>query len=137
MSSRVNGSEQALASIACAMIKGRKPLTMLIGGLGMGFTLRAALAGLDTEAEVVVAELVPAVVAWARGPMAHIFGNSLTDPRVRIREVDVGQLIRSGRSLFDAIVLDVDNGPEGLARTANNELYDTNGLQAARAALRS
>lgn len=137
MSSRVSGSEQALASMACAMIEGRKPPAMLIGGLGMGFTLRAALAGLATEAEVVVAELVPAVVAWARGPMAHIFGNSLTDPRVSIHEGDVGQLIRSGQSLFDAIVLDVDNGPEGLTRKANDRLYDASGLKAARAALRA
>jgi spermidine synthase len=137
MSSRVSGSEQALASLACAMIKGRKPPALLIGGLGMGFTLRAALAELDSEAEVVVAELVPTVVAWARGPMAHLFGDSLTDPRVSIREVDVGQLIRSGRSHFDAIVLDVDNGPEGVTRQANDGLYDANGLEAARTALRS
>jgi spermidine synthase len=136
MSSRVSGSEQALASMTCGMIRARKPPTMLIGGLGMGFTLRAALADLGPEAEVVVAELVPAVVAWARGPMAHIFGNSLTDPRVSIHEVDVGQLIRSGRSQFDAIVLDVDNGPEGLTRKTNDGLYDANGLNAARAALR-
>jgi len=108
----------------------------LIGGLGMGFTLRAALAVLGTKARVVVAELMPAVVAWARGPMADIFGDSLTDPRVSIREADVGQLIRSSRSTFDAILLDVDNGPEALAREANNALYDLKGLRAASAALR-
>ncbi len=79
----------------------------------MGFTLRAALAALGTEARIIVAELVPAVVAWARGPMVEVFGKSLTDPRVSIREADVGRLIRSDRSTFDAILLDVDNGPEG------------------------
>lgn len=136
MSSRVSGSEQALASITCALIKTRKRPTILIGGLGMGFTLRAALAELGAEAEVVVAELVPAVMAWARGPMADIFGTSLTDPRVSIREADVGDLFRSARSRFDAIILDVDNGPEALTRNANDALYDASGLKAARTALR-
>ena len=136
MSSRVSGSEQALASITCALIKSRKRPTILIGGLGMGFTLRAALAALGADAEVVVVELVPAVVAWARGQMAEIFGTSLTDPRVSIREADVGDLVRSGRSRYDAIILDVDNGPQGLTRTANDALYDAAGLNAARAALR-
>ena len=136
MSSRVSGSEQALASITCGLIKTRKRPTILIGGLGMGFTLRAALAALGADAEVVVAELVPTVVAWARGPMAEMFGTSLTDPRVTIREADVGDLVRSGRSRFDAIILDVDNGPQGLTRTANDALYDAAGLNAARAALR-
>ena len=109
MNSRVSGSEQALATIACERIKARNRPQILIGGLGMGFTLRAALAVLGPEARIVVAELVPAVLAWARGWMAEVFGTSLTDPRVRIRESDVGHLIRSGRSTFDAILLDVDN----------------------------
>jgi spermidine synthase len=103
----------------------------------MGFTLRAALAILGTEARIIVAELVPAVLAWARGSMVEVFGKSLTDPRVSIREVDVGHLIRSGRSTFDSILLDVDNGPEGLTRKANDVLYDLEGLSAARATLRS
>ncbi len=102
----------------------------------MGFTLRAALAVLGTEARVVVAELVPPVVAWARGPLAEVFGESLADPRVSIREGDVGHLIRHGQSEFDAILLDVDNGPEGLTRKANDALYDIEGLSAAHAALR-
>jgi spermidine synthase len=136
MSSRVSGSEEALASISCALIRSRKRPAILIGGLGMGFTLRAALAALGADADVVVAELVSAVAAWARGPMAGIFGTSLTDPRVTIREADVGDLLRSGRSRFDAIILDVDNGPEGLTRKANDALYDANGLKAARATLR-
>jgi spermidine synthase len=102
----------------------------------MGFTLRAALAALEPEARIVVAELVPAVVAWARGPMAEVFGTSLTDPRVSVREADVGEVIRSGAAAFDAILLDVDNGPEGLTRKTNDALYDLKGLSIARMALR-
>jgi spermidine synthase len=136
MNSRLGGSEAALATIACGRMRGRQAPQLLIGGLGMGFTLRAALAAVGTEARIVVAELVPAVVAWARGPMAEVSGQSLADPRVSIRESDVGQLIRSGPSAYDAILLDVDNGPEGLSRTANDALYDAKGLNAARAALR-
>ena len=136
MSSRAMGSEQALATIACERIRSRARPTVLIGGLGMGFTLRAALAALGPDARIVVAELVPAVLAWARGPMAEVFGGSLTDPRVGAREADVGDLIRSASSTFDAILLDVDNGPEGLSRKANDALYDLPGLSAARAALR-
>jgi spermidine synthase len=109
---------------------------MLIGGLGMGFTLRAALARLGPGADIVVAELMPAVVTWARGPMAAIFGDSLGDPRVSLREVDVGEVIGSGDAAFDAILLDVDNGPEALTREANNKLYGLSGLRAAHAALR-
>ena len=136
MNSRLSGSEEALATIACERIRDRKAPRILIGGLGMGFTLRAALAALGPAARIVVAELVPAVVAWARGPMAEVFGDSLADPRVSIREADVGQLIRSEAAVFDAILLDVDNGPEGLTRDANDVLYDLQGLTAARMALR-
>jgi spermidine synthase len=136
MNSRLSGSEQALATVACERIRDRKAPRILIGGLGMGFTLRAALAALGPAARIVVAELVPAVVAWARGPMAEVFADSLTDPRVGIRETDVGHLIRAEASAFDAILLDVDNGPEGLTRKTNDALYDLKGLSAARAALR-
>jgi spermidine synthase len=136
MNSRLSGSEQALATIACDRIKSLERPHLLIGGLGMGFTLRAALAVIGTGAQVVVAELIPAVLTWARGPMAEIFGDSLTDPRVSVREADVADLIRSSRSTFDAILLDVDNGPEALARDANNALYGVKGLRAAHAALR-
>jgi spermidine synthase len=135
MNSRRSGSEEALATVACGRIQGRTRPQVLIGGLGMGFTLRAALAVLGTEARIVVAELVPAVVAWARGSMVEVFGQSLADPRVSIREADVGHLMRSGRSAFDAILLDVDNGPGGLTRKANDTLYDVPGLAAAHAAL--
>jgi spermidine synthase len=136
MNSRLGGSEAALASIACERLGGNAAPYLLIGGLGMGFTLRAALAALGGRARIVVAELMPAVVVWARGPMADVFGDSLADPRVRIREQDVGQLIRSATAAYDAILLDVDNGPEGLSRTANDALYDGRGLRAAHAALR-
>ena len=96
MNSRVRGTEEALATIACERIRSRATPRILIGGLGMGFTLRAALAALGADARIVVAELVPAVLAWARGPMAEVFGSSLTDPRVSAREADVADLIRSG-----------------------------------------
>jgi spermidine synthase len=135
MNSRLSGSEEALAKLSCLRLQGRERPKILIGGLGMGFTLRAALAELGSEAQVTVAELLPAVVAWARGPMAEVFGDSLSDPRVSIFEGDVGRLIRSGRSAYDAILLDVDNGPEGLTRKANDSLYDVPGLSSARAAL--
>ena len=136
MNSRRSGSEEALATIACERIRACERPRILVGGLGMGFTLRAALAALGTGARIIVAELVPAVLAWARGPMAEVFGKSLTDPRVSIREADVSHLIRSSRSTYDAILLDVDNGPEGLTRKANDALYDLDGLSAARATLR-
>jgi len=136
MNSRLSGSEQALATLSCERIRSRPGPRVLIGGLGMGFTLRAALAALDSQALVVVAELVPAVVAWARGPMADLHGSSLTDSRVTIVETDVGRLIRDARASYDAILLDVDNGPDGLTRNANDALYNKTGLIAAREALR-
>jgi spermidine synthase len=137
MNSRLSGSEEALAAMACGRIRARERPRVLIGGLGMGFTLRAALAALGTEAQIVVAELVPAVLAWARSSMVEVFGDSLTDPRVSVCEADVGHLIRTGRLPFDAIVLDVDNGPQALTRESNDRLYDLEGLSAARSMLRS
>jgi spermidine synthase len=134
MNSRLSGSEEALAELACSKIAGRTRPNMLIGGLGMGFTLRAALERLPKDAEVTVVELVPAVIAWARGEMAHIFAGSLDDPRVSILEADVGAFI-SGRGAYDAILLDVDNGPDGLTRDQNNRLYTLTGLRIAREAL--
>ena len=136
MNSRLSGSEQALATLACRKITTVKRPQLLIGGLGMGFTLRAALAMLGDEARITVAELVPAVIAWARGPMAELFAGSLDDPRARIITADVGEVIQASRAAFDAILLDVDNGPEGLIRKANDALYDPDGLKAAGRALR-
>jgi spermidine synthase len=136
MNSRLSGSEEALARLACARIVARGAPRVLIGGLGMGFTLAAALTVLGPDARVTVAELVPAVIVWARGPLAHIVGASLTDPRVSLHEGDVGEVIAAAPSAFDAIMLDVDNGPQGLSRAENDSLYAPAGLAAARAALR-
>jgi spermidine synthase len=136
MNSRLSGSEAALATLACKKIEAVKNPSLLIGGLGMGFTLRAALAVLGSKAQIMVAELVPAVIAWAKGPMAEICGDSLGDPRVSIREIDVAQVIERHSLAFDAILLDVDNGPEGLTRAANDALYDVPGLRRTHAALR-
>ncbi|MFC3077386.1 spermidine synthase [Phenylobacterium terrae] len=135
MNSRLSGSEEALATLAWDRIRGRAQPRVLIGGLGMGFTLRAALAVLPADARVVVAELVPAVVAWARGPLAPIFAGSLDDPRTQVHEGDVAGVIAAAEGGFDAILLDVDNGPEGLTRAANDALYDAAGLARAAAAL--
>jgi spermidine synthase len=135
MNSRLGGSEEALAALACEKIAARSRPRILIGGLGMGFTLRAALRALDASARVEVAELVPAVVQWAEGPMAEILAGSLNDPRVKIDVADVADMIRAAASRYDAILLDVDNGPQGLTRAANDRLYDARGLAAARAAL--
>lgn len=136
MNSRLSGSEEALARLTCARIAARPAPRVLIGGLGMGFTLRAALAACGPEAQIVVGELIPAVVDWARGPMAEIFAGSLDDPRVRIVVEDVRALIAAPGDKYDAILLDVDNGPEGLTVKANDRLYDPRGLGAAKAALR-
>jgi spermidine synthase len=136
MNSRVTGSEEALASLSCARIAHIHGPDILIGGLGMGFTLRAALAEIGPEARVIVAELVPAVVRWARGPLSRLFGACLSDPRVTIREADVVSLIRGNPEAYDAILLDVDNGPEGLTRESNDSLYDISGLTSGRQALR-
>ena len=136
MNSRLSGSEEALAGETVARLGGRPAPRLLIGGLGMGFTLRAALAVLGADATVVVAELVPEVAAWARGPMAFLHGDSLTDPRVTIVETDVAAVIARPGEGFDAILLDVDNGPEGLMRRTNDDLYDAYGLRQAAEALR-
>ena len=136
MNSRLSGSEEALATLACARILTRRTPRILIGGLGMGFTLRAALSALPDDAQIDVAELVPAVVAWAQGPMAAHHGHSLSDPRTRIVMDDVAKLIRDGEAHYDAILLDVDNGPDGLTKNANDHLYSDAGLARAKAALR-
>jgi spermidine synthase len=135
MNSRLSGSEEALATLAWARLNGRREPRVLIGGLGMGFTLRAALAVLPADAVIQVAEVTPAVIAWGRGPMAELFAGCLDDPRVSVHEGDVGALIAATKGGYDAILLDVDNGPEGLTRAANDGLYDERGLAATRRAL--
>lgn len=136
MNSREHGSEDALASLVCERLRDRKQMRVLIGGLGMGFTMLAVLEGVGRDAEVVVAELVPAVVAWHRGPLRVVSRGALDDPRVVVRESDVGQLIREHRTAYDAILLDVDNGPRALTAKGNDRLYSTNGLRATHEALR-
>ncbi|MDZ7662626.1 spermidine synthase [Thiohalophilus sp.] len=135
MSSRVHGSEEALAEQTCSRLGTANP-RVLIGGLGMGFTLAAALAHCGEQAAITVAELVPAVVAWNRGPLGVCAGYPLRDPRVSVQEGDVAQQITRGEQYYDAIVLDVDNGPEGLTHKKNNWLYGMDGLNAMYGALR-
>ena len=135
MSSRMSGSEEALAVMTAQRLGARAAPHWLIGGYGMGFTLRAALSELPSDGRVTVAELVPEIIDWAKGPMAAMTGSSLDDPRVTIRIGDVADTIAGGRATYDAILLDVDNGPDGLVLAANDRLYSTAGLAAARAAL--
>lgn len=137
MNSRVHGSEDALAELACQRVPEQPQPRVLIGGLGMGYTLASALQQLGPEAELIVAELVPAVVSWNRGPLAVLAGRPLDDKRVTVYEGDVGTLIRSEKAAYDVILLDVDNGPEGLTRKENDSLYSAAGLNAALAALRT
>jgi spermidine synthase len=135
MSSRMSGSEEALAVMTCERLDSTKP-RLLIGGYGMGFTLRAAQAVLGADARLTVAELVPEIINWARGPMAKLAAGCLDDPRVEVMLDDVAGVIGRARGDYDAILLDVDNGPNGLTRDSNDRLYSTRGLAAARAALR-
>lgn len=135
MNSRAHGSEDALAGLAIAKLAGRPCPRVLIGGLGMGYTLAAALRRLGTGSRVVVAELVPAVVAWNRNILADLAGHPLQDARVTVQEVDVAVILRTERRAFDAILLDVDNGPDGLSRKGNDWLYSQAGLDAAYTAL--
>jgi len=136
MGSRMHAAEEKLAVLASERIRGHKKPCILIGGLGMGYTLAAALALLPRNGRAVVAELVPQVVEWNRGPLRHLAGRPLDDPRVSVRTADVAQIIRKGAGSYDAILLDVDNGPYGLKQGVNDGLYSHAGLQAARAALR-
>lgn len=136
MNSRMSGSEEALATMTLDQLAGRKNIHLLIGGYGMGFTLRAALARLDASARVTVAELVPEIIEWARGPMAELAAGCLDDPRVTLVQDDVSAVIDRSRADYDAILLDVDNGPDGLVRKDNNRLYSKRGLSDAEYALK-
>jgi spermidine synthase len=136
MSSRAHGSEDALGLIGCQRARALTRPAVLVGGLGMGFTLRAALDCLPPAASILVAELVPAVVTWNRGPLGALANHPLDDPRVRIEIGDVAAVLRSSRERFDAVLLDVDNGPVALTASSNASLYDAPGVAAARAALR-
>ena len=136
MNSRVHGSEDALAEHTCARLTDCVNPRLLIGGLGMGFTLAAALRHAGQKAQLMVAELVPAVVTWNKGPLGEQSGLPLQDPRVTVSEVDVARLLIAGQQAYDAILLDVDNGPEGLSRKQNDWLYSLDGLTEAYTALR-
>lgn len=136
MSSRMSGSEEALADLTLDRLGQRPAARLLIGGYGMGFTLRAALRRLGSDAKVTVAELVPEIVEWARGPMAAMTQDCLEDKRLFVDIADVGVLIGEAEAYYDAILLDVDNGPDGLTRKANNGLYSRKGLAAAKSALK-
>ncbi len=136
MSSRMHGSEEALAKCACQRVRTLERPCVLIGGLGMGFTLRATLDLLSPDATVVVAELVPAVVEWNRGPLGPLAGHPLKDKRVRVEIGDVAVTLGSRLGQFDAVLLDVDNGPAAFTASNNAGLYDHRGIAAARAALK-
>jgi spermidine synthase len=136
MNSRVHGSEDALSSLVRERLGDRAKPRVLIGGLGMGFTLAAVLRDFGATSDVVISELVPEVVEWHRGPLSEVSRGAIDDARVTVRAIDVAQLIRSERGAFDAILLDVDNGPRGLTSKANDWLYSLAGLRAAHDALR-
>ena len=136
MNSRLHGSEEALAELACKRLQHLSEVNMLIGGLGMGYTLAAALAHSKSEARLSVCELVPAVVRWNREHLGHLAGRPLDDPRVSVLEGDIATFIREKEAFWDAILLDVDNGPEGLTRDTNDSLYAITGLKSAFSALR-
>jgi len=137
MSSRMHGSEEALAGVACRDLRKLERPCVLVGGLGMGFTLRATLDLLPPDAIVVVAELVPDVVQWNRGPLGPLAAHPLKDKRVRIEMTDVAVTLGSGPGKFDAVLLDVDNGPTALTASDNAWLYDDRGIAAALVALKN
>jgi spermidine synthase len=136
MSSRMSGSEEALANMTCERLKSRDAPHLLIGGYGMGFTLRAAQKQLGPKAKFTVAELVPEIVDWAKGPMVDLCARCLDDKRVKLVIDDVTALIANGAGRYDAILLDVDNGPDGLTREDNDRIYSRAGLERAKSALR-
>ncbi len=136
MSTRQHASEEKLAELACARVREIRRARVLVGGLGFGFTLKAALTALAADATVVMAEVLGAVIAWNRNPAFPLAAEALADPRVIVLQQDVGEVIREARGSFDSIILDVDNGPAALSTDGNRRLYDSTGLHNARAALR-
>ena len=137
MNSRSHGSEDALAELTCSRISRKRGRKILIGGLGMGYTLAAALQHSGDDSLITVAELIPAVIRWNREHLGHLAGNPLADGRVFVRQEDVAETIAREKSIWDAIILDVDNGPDGLTRKVNDRLYGLSGLQKAFLALRT
>ena len=137
MNSRSHGSEDALAELTCSRISRKRGRKILIGGLGMGYTLAAALQHSGDDSLITVAELIPAVIRWNREHLGHLAGNPLADGRVFVRQEDVAKTITREKSIWDAIILDVDNGPDGLTRKINDRLYGLSGLKNAFLALRT
>ncbi len=136
MSTRKHGSEDALGTLPCQRLRQPESARVLIGGLGMGFTLAAVLNAVGPDAEVTVAELISEVVDWNRGPLGERSGSPLDDPRTRIYVGDVARLLRKKRGYYDVIAMDVDNGPEGLTKSANDWIYTSHGIMAAQDALK-
>ena len=136
MSTRQHASEEKIAELACAHLKGKRGARVLIGGLGFGFTLKAALQSVASDASVIVAEILAAVIVWNRNPLFGLAAEAMADPRVTVLQQDVGEAIRAEPGGFDSIILDVDNGPAALSTGGNSRLYDDAGLQRARLALR-
>ena len=136
MSTRLHTSEEQLAELACAHLKTVRGARVLIGGLGFGFTLRAALSSLGRDASVTVAEILAPVIDWNRNPALPLAAGAIADPRVTIVNRDVGELIRVARHRYDSIILDVDNGPAAMSAAVNQRLYDARGLEQLRSALR-
>jgi len=137
MGSRAHASEEQLATLACDGLRERIGARVLVGGLGMGYTVRAAMRKLGDDARVDVAELVPAVVRWNRGVLAVLAGAPLSDPRVQVIERDVAHVLGEAEGTYDAVLLDVDNGPAALTSPANARLYDAPGLACVKRALRT
>jgi spermidine synthase len=136
MSTRQHTSEERIAELACAKLRGTRRARVLIGGLGFGFTLKAALSAVASDATVVIAEILGAVIAWNRDPSYNLAAEAMADSRVIVLQQDVAEVIRDARGSFDSIILDVDNGPAALSTGGNRRLYDYEGLRRARAALR-
>ena len=137
MNTRKHCSELALAELGCAHIQDKENARVLVGGLGMGFTLAAALKATSKSSQVVVAELVPEVIEWNKGPLGECAGRPLDDDRVQVHLGDVAELFKTRQATFDAVLLDVDNGPEGFTQADNNNLYSMISLQAIRETLRA
>ncbi len=129
MNSRVFNSEKVLSQLGCAHIKPHHDAHILVGGLGMGYTLSAALKAVNADSVVTVAELIPEVVKWNEGPLGHCAGKPLQDPRTKVHIGDVKELLTSRQPRFDAILLDVDNGPKGLTHSDNDWIYSEDGLK--------
>ena len=136
MSSRMHGSEEELATLGCVRARELEEPVVLVGGLGMGYTLRATLDVLPEAATVVLSELLPSVVKWNEGPLGRLAGHPLKDPRVKVEVGDVAITLREGVGRFDAVLLDVDNGPRAFTQVSNGSLYDNTGMATLRASLK-